>query len=189
MTADEVSVQPLTAARWNDFEELFGPRGAYAGCWCMWWRLPRKEFEQSQGDKNKQSMKAIVESGRIPGLIAYVGDIPAGWCSVAPREHLAVLERSRVMKRLDDKPVWSFVCFFIKKEFRGRNLGLKLIQAAIDYVRSRGGTIIEAYPTIPKGKILPPVSSFMGLPEIFAKAGFKECTRPSDSRMIMRYFI
>lgn len=189
MTDEKISFQPVTMDRWNDFVELFGPKGAYAGCWCMWWRLPRKEFEQSQGEKNKQSMKAIVDSGRIPGLIAYVGDIPAGWCSVAPREHYPVLERSRVMKRLDDQPVWSIVCFFIKKEFRGRNLGMNLVRAAIDFVKSRGGTIIEAYPTAPKGKKLPPVSSFMGLPDIFAKAGFQECARPSESRVIMRYYI
>ena len=188
--ADEIiSFYPLLPDRWTDFEELFGPRGAYAGCWCMWWRRPRKEFEQCQGEQNKFAMKAIVDRNLIPGLLAYIDGIPAGWCSVAPREHFPVLDRSRVMKRLDDQPVWSIVCFFIKSRFRGRNLGLQLIKAAIGHVKANGGKIIEAYPTQPKTGKLPPVSSFMGLPDIFAKAGFIECARPSDSRVIMRYYI
>ena len=89
-TTDHLVCQPLTAERWSDFVELFGERGAYGGCWCMWWRLTRREFEQGQGEVNRQRMKAIVDSGRIPGILAYLQGKPVGWCSVAPREHRCV---------------------------------------------------------------------------------------------------
>src|SRR4030042_48278 len=114
---DKWDFHPLTPDRWPDFEKLFGPRGAYGGCWCMWWRLARKDFEKNQGEGNRKAMKALVEAGTIPGIIACFGKEPAGWCSVAPREDFPVLERSRVLKRLDDEPVWSIVCFFIHKRF------------------------------------------------------------------------
>ncbi len=50
---------PLTIARWLDFELLFGKNGACGGCWCMLWRLPRKQFECQKGETNRKAMKAI----------------------------------------------------------------------------------------------------------------------------------
>ncbi len=61
--------KPLTPNNWDDFEDLMGPRGAYGGCWCMWWRLTRKVFEQQQGEGNRRAMQAIVASGRVPGIL------------------------------------------------------------------------------------------------------------------------
>ena len=114
--------KPLTKDRWSDFEELFGKRGAYGGCWCMWWRLTRKEFEQGQGEGNRQAMHAIVNSGKIPGILAYHKGKPVGWCSVAPREQFGPLERSRILKRIDDRAVWSIVCFFVAKGLRRQGI-------------------------------------------------------------------
>lgn len=186
---DDVDIFPLTPKRWSDFEALLGPKGALGGCWCMWWRLTRREFEKQQGTGNRRAMKKIVDSGVVPGLLAYKNGEPVGWCSVAPREQYTSLERSRVLKRLDDKPVWSLVCFYIHKKQHGQRISEKLIRGAIEYVKSRGAKIVEAYPTVPRGRKLPPVSSFMGLPHIFLKVGFVECKRASTSKMIMRYII
>jgi GNAT superfamily N-acetyltransferase len=188
---------PLTTERWPDFEKLFGPKGAYAGCWCMWWRISRKTFEQQQGEGNRLAMQQLVASGEVPGILAYskgseAGGIDretVGWCSVAPRSSYASLNRSRVLKQIDDIPVWSIVCFFIDKSQRGKGLTLALIQAALDYVRQQGGQVVEAYPTLPKDKRLPPVSSFMGLRSVFEAAGFVEVARPSQSKVIMRHYL
>ncbi|RPJ41620.1 MAG: GNAT family N-acetyltransferase [Candidatus Latescibacterota bacterium] len=181
-----IEVHPLTPDRWADFAELFGPRGAYAGCWCMWWRLARSEFTKNQGEGNRRAMKKLVDSGRTPGLLAYADGKAVGWCAVAPREEFASLERSRVLKRLDDEPVWSIVCFFIAKGWRGRGVGEALARGAIRHAKSRGGKILEAYPTHPRGKELPPVSSFMGLPSLFEKVGFTQVARPSEAKVILR---
>jgi len=180
---------PLVRGRWADFEWLFGSHGAYGGCWCMWWRLTRSEFEAQQGEGNRLAMQAIVESGEVPGILAYAGDEPVGWCSIAPRERFGTLERSRVLKRLDDEPVWSIVCFYVAKAFRGQGVGEQLICSAVEFAWQQGGRIVEAYPTVPRAGRLPPVSSFMGIPAMFARAGFVECARPSQSRVIMRWFV
>ena len=186
---EDFVIKPLTSTNWKDFENLFGPKGAYGGCWCMWWRLTKKEFEKGQGEGNRRTMKKLVDSGIIPGLIAYNNNESCGWCSIAPREQYSSLERSRVLKRVDDKNVWSMVCFYIHKNYRGQNIGEKLILGAIEYVKSKGGQIIETYPTIMQKKILPPVSSFMGLTKIYEKLRFKEISQPSPSKIIMRYYI
>lgn len=180
---------PLTPERWSDFEKLFGKHGAYGGCWCMWWRITRSRFAEQQGEGNRQAMRELVHSGEVPGVLAYLGDEPIGWCSVARRESYASLNRSPVLKPLDQRPVWSIVCFYVAKGYRGQRITGALIRAAIDYVKEQGGKVVEAYPTIPRGRRLPPVSSFMGTPSVFEQEGFVECARPSKSRMIMRYYV
>jgi hypothetical protein len=90
---------------------------------------------------------------------------------------------------LDDTPVWSLVCFFVDKAHRNQGRIQNILRGAIKYVRDQGGKVIEAYPTLPKGGRLPPVSNYMGLPSMFEKAGFIEIARPSKSKIIMRYFI
>jgi GNAT superfamily N-acetyltransferase len=155
----------------------------------MWWRSTRREFEQRKGEDNRRAMKAIVESGRVPGLLAYKGKEPVGWCSIAPREEFASLERSPVLKRIDDRPVWSIVCFYVARARRGQGVAEALIDGALDYARKNGARVVESYPTPPKKAPLAPVSSFMGLPAMFARAGFVECARPSRSKWIMRRFI
>src|SRR3954454_12233698 len=108
--AGKITYRPLTPERWDDFATLFGPRGACGGCWCMTWRLPRSQFNEQKGDANRRAMKRIVAKGPPPGILAYDGKTPVGWRAVAPREVYAALERSRVLKPIDDQPVWSVSC-------------------------------------------------------------------------------
>lgn len=185
MQAD-LEFHPVTPGRWDDFETLFGERGACGGCWCMWFRLKRSEFEKQKGEDNRLAMKAIVESGEVPGILAYTGSEPVGWCSVAPREAFGVLQRSWVLKPVDDQPVWSIVCFFVAKPYRRRGLMGKLIEAAVAYAAAQGAKIVEAYPVEPKKAETPDVFAYTGLASTFRKAGFVEVARRSETRPIMR---
>ncbi len=180
---------PLTSDRWPDFEELFGIRGACGGCWCMWWRIKRSEFERGKGEGNRKAMKSLVRSGAIPGILAYDGNKPVAWCSVASREEFPVLARSRILSPIDSQHVWSVVCFFVKKSYRNKGLTVKLLKAAIEYVRENGGKVIEGYPIEPKKKPWPAVFSSTGLFSAFKQAGFEESIRRSETRPIMRYYI
>jgi GNAT superfamily N-acetyltransferase len=180
---------PVTKINWKDFENLFGEKGACAGCWCMYWRMRRKDYDLQRGSGTKRIMKNLVNNGTVPGIIAYDNNKPVGWCSVAPREDFPVLENSRVLKRIDEKPVWSIVCFFIQKEFRKKGLSLELLNAAITFVKMNKGKIIEGYPVEPKSGKTADVFAWTGLASAFRKAGFKELERRSETRPIMRYII
>jgi GNAT superfamily N-acetyltransferase len=191
--ADQIKIKsqydfyPLTKERWNDFTNLFGEKGAWAGCLCMYWRIRRKVFNENKGDGNKQLMRKIVNSGSVPGILAYKNNEAVGWCSVAPRDDFPVLDNSRVLKRIDDKTVWSVVCFFIKKEFRNKGLSASLLKAAKRYVKDKDGKIIEGYPIEPKKDKIPDAFAWVGLASAFKKAGFKEIIRRSETRSIMRF--
>ena len=179
--------RPLLPSRWKDLETLFGERGACGGCWCMWPRLKRAAFQKQKGPGNKRAMKRIVQSGPPPGLLAYADGRPVAWCAIAPREAYCVLEHSRILKRVDDRPVWSVVCFFVAKHFRRRGLTTKLLDAAAAYARKHGARIIEGYPVDPKpGTRSVDVFVWTGLASAFRKAGFEEVQRRSPTRPIMR---
>jgi GNAT superfamily N-acetyltransferase len=189
LTLTDVTFHSLTSDRWSDLEALFGKSGAYGGCWCMWWRTTRSEFAEQASEGNRQALKAITEAGEVPGVLAYSDNQAIGWCSIAPREAFPSLERSRTLKRVDDLPVWSVVCFYVARPFRRKGLMLALLQAAIEYARTQGAQIIEGYPIDPQRDDLPPVSSFTGILSVFREAGFVEVVRRSEKRPVMRYFI
>jgi len=184
----ELEFHPLTPDRWQDFATLFGERGACGGCWCMWWRIPRSQFDKQKGEKNKRAMKNLVKAGDAPGILAYAVGQPIAWCSIAPRETFSGLARSRVLKPVDEKPVWSIVCFFVARDYRRKGVSVKLLKAAIDFVRERGGRIVEGYPVEPK-KDQPDAFVWTGLASAFVQAGFKEVERRSETRPILRFEI
>jgi hypothetical protein len=102
----ELSFKPIKRNLWTDFEELFGPNGACAGCWCMYWKLRGKEYEEAKGFETRQMHKSIVDSGVPTGLLAYLHGDVVGWIAVEPRESYPRLAHSRVLKPVDDQPVW-----------------------------------------------------------------------------------
>jgi GNAT superfamily N-acetyltransferase len=183
----EFECHPLTPERWPHLEALFGPRGATGGCWCMWWRMPRAQFNAQKGEGNKQVFQQLVEAGEIPGLLAYADGQAVGWCAVAPRERYSALDRSRILKRVDDQPVWSIVCFYVKRSFRGQGLTTALLRAAVAYATQQGARIIEAYPIEPKATRTADIFAYTGLASSFRRVGFVEVLRRSETRPIMRY--
>lgn len=155
----------------------------------MYWRLRRSEFDQGKGERNEKAMKKIVGKGQVPGLLAYVDGEPAAWCALAPRETFPVLENSRVLKRVDEQPVWSVVCFFVARPFRRRGITSELLRAAVELARDRGAKILEGYPVEPRKGRMPDVFAWTGFPSAFKKAGFVEVARRSPIRPIMRFIL
>ncbi|MBC8478137.1 GNAT family N-acetyltransferase [bacterium] len=155
----------------------------------MWFRISNRDFKAGKGEGNRLEMQRLVESGKAPGILAYREGAPVGWCAVAPREEYSRLQNSRILKPVDDLPVWSIVCLFIDKANRGDGVAVGLLQAAVAFVRDRGGEIVEGYAVEPKNEIMPAVFAYHGPASAFLKAGFKEVARRSARRPIMRYYI
>jgi GNAT superfamily N-acetyltransferase len=154
----------------------------------MWWRQTRREWEAKRGEVNRSELRRIVDSGETPGLLAYVDGQPAGWCAVQPRDAFPRLERSRRLRRVDDRPVWSVVCFFVAKPYRRRGVTTALLEAAVEHAAQAGAQIVEGYPVDPGAGGTPDPWAYTGLASSFRRAGFVEVER-RGKRPIMRRFI
>ena len=152
----------------------------------MLWRSNRSEFERGKGLGNRRAMRKIVTSGQTPGILGFVDQQPVAWCSVAPRETFPALQRSRILKRVDDQPVWSISCFFVRNDHRRMGVSTCMAAAAVDYVKINGGRLVEAYPVEPKKGRTAPAFAWTGLAAAFRNAGFVQCARRSETRPIMR---
>jgi ribosomal protein S18 acetylase RimI-like enzyme len=191
MTAMKITVRPLTPERWPDLEAIFNAKGCSVarGCWCMYYRRSGPGDELPAGttraQANRAALKALVASGKPPGLIGYRGKVPVGWVSLGPREDYAKLRRSPVMKAVDDKPVWSIICFVVPAQFRGQGVARALLDGAVGYARQRGATLLEAYPVDKPGRSGDD-SMWFGAKTMYDAAGFDEVARRKPTRPIMR---
>src|SRR5882762_10865220 len=153
-----LTVLPLTPDRWPDVEKLFNAKGCSVarGCWCMYYRRSGSRGALPAGttraQANRAELKALLGSGEPPGLIGYRGKVPVGWVSLGPRDDYAKLRRSSVMKAVDDRPVWSIVCFVVPSRYRGQGVARALLEGAIAYARKRGVALLEAYPVDKPGR-------------------------------------
>ena len=184
----ELSFKPLKQNLWTDLEELFGSRGACGGCWCMYWKLRGKAFDEVKGYETRQMHKSIIDSGTVTGLLAYLHGDVVGWVAVEPRSAYSRLEHSRTLKPVDDQPVWSVTCFFVAKHYRKQGITVELLKAAVEHVKKQGGRIVEGYPVDAK-KDMPAPFVYTGTASAFQQAGFQEVARRTPTRPIFRYII
>jgi GNAT superfamily N-acetyltransferase len=188
-----LEIRPVTADRWDDLAALFGPSGAFAHCWCTWWRQTSAEFSQGVEDKgrpNRALMHSLVEAGTEPGLLAYRDGQPVGWTSVAPRPQYGRILRSRRIgpepEEAADERIWSVVCFWIPRKERGKGVANALLEGAVDRARARGAVALEAYPVDTTSGRQPSANLFTGTLSMFQRAGFREVERPPGAQMVMR---
>ena len=191
----KIEILPLTAENWQDLESLFAGRGCSEArrCWCMYYRMTGCDWN-ALGTELKQvthdRLQQLAASERTPGLLAYQIDdqstrLPVGWVSLGPREEYRRLERSQVMKEVDDASVWSVICFVVPSEFRGQGVAHALLQGAIRFAREQGAETLEAYP-VDRGAGGKGQASWFGAASMFAAAGFKEVARHREDRPVMR---
>ncbi|MEW6519259.1 MAG: GNAT family N-acetyltransferase [Thermodesulfobacteriota bacterium] len=176
---DRLVFHEVDQDRWPDFERLFASRGAPKFCWCMVWRATPDEAKQRDGASRKIAMAGRVAAGVPVGLLGYLDGEPVAWCSVAPR---ATYRRLVDHDPADEDGIWSIACFFVVRRLRGQGITRRLIRAAVDYARSRGALLVEAYPVERDS----PSYRFMGFVSTFAGAGFCEVGRAGKRRHVMQ---
>jgi len=177
-----LKARPLTPELWPALADLFGPLGACNGCWCMYWRIG-SAYRKQPREANKAAFREIVKRGPPPGLIAFDGDLAVGWCQLTPRDSLPWLDRVWRLKRVDDVPVWSISCLYVRRGYRRRGITSTLIAAALKAAKAAGAPAVEAYPL---DADLTPSASGTGYVSTFARAGFQIVACHTPPRPIMR---
>ena len=179
----KLTIRPLTPDLWPAFEDLFGKNGACYGCWCMYGRIG-SAYRRRPREENKARFREIVERGPPPGLLAFEEDLAVGWCQVTPRDCVPWLDRLWRLARVDDLPVWSLSCFYIRIGYRRKGVCTALIAAALEAAREAKAPALEAYPFDAE---VSPSASGTGYASTFARAGFKIVASRAPARPIMRY--
>ena len=179
----KLTIRPLTPDLWPSFEDLFGKNGACYGCWCMYWRIG-SSYRKRPGGQNRADFQKVVRRGPPPGLLAFEGDLAVGWCQLTPRDALPWLDRAWRLRRVDDLPVWSISCFYVRKGYRRKGVCTALIAAALKAAKRAKAPALEAYP-LDRDKT--PSASSTGFASTFARLGFKTVACRVPPRPIMRH--
>jgi GNAT superfamily N-acetyltransferase len=179
-----LDILPLTPERLPDLAALFEQGGDPKWCWCAYFRIRGFDFSSGGKARHRSVMETAVaetaDEGRAPGLVAYDDGEAVGWISIGPRDDYERLAHSRVLAPIDDKPVWSIVCFVVGRQSRGRGVARALLDAGVTYARHHGAKMLEAYPVdVPGGERIPSANVFRGTLTMFERAGFKVVARRS----------
>ncbi len=184
---------PANQAPITDVEAVFGTRGDPAHCWCQWYKIPGKNW-RAVGDEGLHDRLAaqLATPGAGPGLLAYDGSTPIGWCAVEPRDAYPRLTQSTIAGAspdadLNDPTVWAVTCFVVPRAYRKRGVGTALADAAVDFARDHGARLVEAYAIDHLARPGTPAADlFHGTVTMFLGAGFTEVARPRPDRAVMQ---
>ncbi|MBN9217538.1 MAG: GNAT family N-acetyltransferase [Mesorhizobium sp.] len=185
------SVVPLTPDLWPEFEDLFGKQGACYGCWCTHFRLAPAARRESSRERNKDHIKARIEAGPPPGLLAFEDGKAVGWMQIGPRADVPEWNnKGRGSAPIDaadatDPDVWAISCFFVRTKARGRGITHRLVEGGIDFARSNGARLVEACP-IDVSRDSRSIGLFVGSSQVFEKAGFERIVERKAGRPLMR---
>jgi len=169
-----ILVKPLSTGTWDALAELFREGGDPRWCWCQYWRLRSKDFSAAKVPQLRERLHDQARSDEPPGLVAFDGERAVGWVSLGPRSGFERVVRSRVIPTIDDRPVWSIVCFAVSESARGRGVARALLDAAVGYARERGADALEAYPVaLEADQPIHAEAVFTGTLPMFERAGFR----------------
>ena len=142
----------------------------------------RDAYWNGHGAQNRRGLEAEIRDGHEPGLLAYLDDVPVGWCRLGPRESFERLVHSRKLARIDDQATWSVVCFYVHPGAKRRGVASALLGAAIARARAHGASMLEGYP-VREGHMN--IDAYTGYLPMFLDAGF-EIARAAGRRTIVR---
>ena len=162
----------MTPDRFEDFADVVNRTRRPSHCWCLSHRLRAAEIEALGGGSRERAMRALCEREHPPGVVAYRDGVPVGWCNVGPRAEITRLATSRLIRPVDEVPVWSIVCVVVRPGHRRQGVTTPLIEGAVAYAASRGAPAVEAHPVDPPGR-MDSTMAFVGTRSMFERAGFE----------------
>lgn len=166
---------PVTPERFEDFADVINKSRRPTHCWCLSHRLTAREVEDLGGDgpeQRERAMRALCEREHPPGVVTYLDGTPVGWCNIGPRAEITRLAQSRLMRPVDDRPVWSIVCVVVRSGYRKQGVTGQLIEGAVQYAAAHGAPAVEAHPVDPPAR-MDLTMAFVGTRRMFEKAGFE----------------
>jgi len=190
-------IVPANEASWDDLQTVFGPRGEAHRCQCQWFKTRAAEWRALSTEERAERLRTQTEcgypdAGTTTGLIAYLDEEPVGWCAIEPRTEYPRLLTSRIPwsgreESKTDDSVWVVSCFLTRTGYRRQGVSTALAAAAVDFARERGARALEGYPiAVQPGQEFSWGELYVGSRSMFTEAGFRQVSRPTERRVVMR---
>ena len=185
-----IEVRP--ARDFADMATMFAPKSPESSvCWCLSWRLGSTENRELKGTARADKVRELCDRELAPGVLAHIDGEVAGWAGIAPRSELRPFANSRKIPLLDDLPVWSLWRIRVRPGYRKQGLTRALIDGAVEYARSSGAPVVEAYPVDNAGQRVDQTMAYVGTRSMFERAGFTKAADTSSvaggfPRILMR---
>ena len=186
-----LDILPLTTERWPLLEDLFGPRGAHGGCWCMYFCQPRPEWKSRTNESNKRAFRHRVETGPPPGLIAVQDGKAVGWMQIGPRPDVPKWSSPRrasaplAPEDAGANDIWAISCFYVRVGHRRAGLTHRLVEAGLAFAKDNGARVVEACP-IDKSRGVGVGDLYVGSTQVFEEANFEKVAERRAGRPLMR---
>jgi GNAT superfamily N-acetyltransferase len=191
--SERIVVHPATVNRWDDVVRVFESGAITNRCWCQWIRKTQQQARDDGPAGNRASLRALVDDGDVPGLIAYSDGDPVGWSSIGPKSSFGRLNRSRALtpSAADPSPdgTWATLCFYVAPGHRRDGVARALLRGVVAYAKQTGATAIEAYPVRASGRKVSNDSAYPGTDQMLTDEGFREVPSAApgrSSQIIMR---
>ncbi len=190
----EWQTHPVTADRFEDFADVVNPNRRATHCWCLSHRLPARRIEELGQGSRERAARALCAAEPPPGVVTYRDGTPVGWCSISPRSAIPRLASSKLIRPIDDLPVWSIICVVVRGGHRRQGVTRALLEGAVAWAASQGAPAVEAYPVDPGGERMDLTMAFVGTRSMFTNAGF-EVVGTTDAvasrlpRLVMRRYL
>lgn len=186
----EWETHPVTPDRFEDFADVVNPNRRENHCWCLSHRLRAADIDELGEGSRERAMRRLCEREDPPGVVTYREGEPVGWANLGARADIPRLVRSRLIRPLDDLPVWCIICVVVRGGRRKQGVTTQVIEGAVAYAASRGAPAVESYPVEPDGR-MDTTMAFVGTRRMYERAGF-EAVGTTDAvasklpRLVMR---
>lgn len=181
---------PVTPDRFDDLADVINPNRRATHCWCLSHRVGAKQIDELGGGSREQAMRTLCEREVPPGVVTYADGTPVGWCNIGARSDIPRLVQSKLIRPVDDVPVWSIVCAVVRSGHRRQGVTQQLIEGAVQWARSQGAPAVEAHPVDPDGR-MDLTMAFVGTRAMYERAGFEvigqtDAVASKMPRLVMR---
>jgi GNAT superfamily N-acetyltransferase len=195
-SAARLRIVPANEASWDDLQTIVGKARSFdALCFCQRFKITSGWHAVGE-EERAHRLRAQAECGypdaeTTCGLVGYLEDEPVAWCAVEPRTSYVRLTRQVTWAgRTEDKTdegVWAITCVVTRAPYRWQGFTYQMIAAAVNFARERGAHAVEGYSMLTEpGKVITWGELHVGSRNAFAAAGFREVSRPTKRRVVMR---
>jgi GNAT superfamily N-acetyltransferase len=164
---------PVTPDRFEDFADVINSGRRATHCWCLSHRLTARQIDELGQGSRERAARALCERELPPGVLTYRDGTPVGWCSISPRADIPRLAGSKLIRPIDELPVWSIICVVVRSGHRRQGVTTELVEGAVAWAASHGAPAVEAYPVDPGEERMGLTMAFVGTRSMFEKVGFE----------------